>query len=142
MVNTIIGHCGKYHDTLCFSPKTLHKGCFQFPLGLTMVPRENKNNAYAKFGGTNKEYYGIFRTGLFQKLVTMVVCGKSLLVLWYRRTSLGRFLFKYRLSTSWIFLIFTVFFFCETCGFSFFVNGGKIGCYTGFPWCRKVQVKN
>ena len=29
-----------------------------------MVPRENKNNVYAKFGGTNKEYYGIFRTGL------------------------------------------------------------------------------
>ena len=30
-----------------------------------MVPRENKNNPYAKFGGTNKEYYGIFRSGLF-----------------------------------------------------------------------------
>ena len=30
-----------------------------------MVPRENKNNAYAKFGGTNKEYYGIFRSGLY-----------------------------------------------------------------------------
>ena len=29
-----------------------------------MVPRENKNKAYAKFGGTNKEYYGIFRNGL------------------------------------------------------------------------------
>ena len=29
-----------------------------------MVPRENKNNAYAKFRGTNKEYYGIFRNGL------------------------------------------------------------------------------
>ena len=29
-----------------------------------MVPRENKNNASAKFGGTNKEYYGIFRSGL------------------------------------------------------------------------------
>ena len=29
-----------------------------------MVPREYKNNAYAKFGGTNKEYYGIFRSGL------------------------------------------------------------------------------
>ena len=28
-----------------------------------MVPRGNKNNAYAKFGGTNKEYYGIFRNG-------------------------------------------------------------------------------
>ena len=30
-----------------------------------MVPREYKNNAYAKFGGTNKEYYGIFRSGLW-----------------------------------------------------------------------------
>ena len=30
-----------------------------------MVPRENKKKAYAKFGGTNKEYYGIFRTGLW-----------------------------------------------------------------------------
>ena len=29
-----------------------------------MVPRENKNNADAKFGGTNKQYYGIFRNGL------------------------------------------------------------------------------
>ena len=28
-----------------------------------MVPRENKNNAYAKFGGANKEYYGILRNG-------------------------------------------------------------------------------
>ena len=33
-----------------------------------MVPRENKNNGYAKLGGggggTLKEYYGIFRSGL------------------------------------------------------------------------------
>ena len=35
-------------------------------LGLTMVPRKNKNNAYAKFGGTNKEYYGIFGNGLYE----------------------------------------------------------------------------
>ena len=28
-----------------------------------MVPRENKNNAYSKFGWTNKEYYGIFHFG-------------------------------------------------------------------------------
>ena len=33
-----------------------------------MVPRENKNNAYAKFGGTNKKYYGIFRSGLLWSL--------------------------------------------------------------------------
>ena len=30
-----------------------------------MVPRETANNAYAKFGGTNKEYYGIFQSGLY-----------------------------------------------------------------------------
>ena len=29
-----------------------------------MVPRENKNNAYAKFWRENKEYYGIFESGL------------------------------------------------------------------------------
>jgi len=29
-----------------------------------MVPKENENNAYAKFGGTDKKYYGIFRSGL------------------------------------------------------------------------------
>ena len=28
-----------------------------------MIPRENKSNAYVKFGGTNKEYYGIFKSG-------------------------------------------------------------------------------
>ena len=39
-----------------------------------MLPRENRNNAYAKFGGTNKEYYGIFRSGLF--VVEMYVKGK------------------------------------------------------------------
>ena len=33
-----------------------------------MVPRENKNNDYVKFGGTNKEYYGIFQNGLFGSL--------------------------------------------------------------------------
>ena len=28
-----------------------------------MVPRETGNNAYAKFGGTNKESYDIFESG-------------------------------------------------------------------------------
>ena len=31
-----------------------------------MVPRENENNAYVKFGGTKKEYYGIFRNGQYK----------------------------------------------------------------------------
>ena len=30
-----------------------------------MVTRENKNHAYAEIWGTNKEYYGIFRKGLY-----------------------------------------------------------------------------
>ena len=34
-----------------------------------MVPRENKNNAYAKFGGTNKDYYGILRSGPFETVM-------------------------------------------------------------------------
>ena len=37
-----------------------------------MVPRENKNNAYAKFGGTNKEYYGTFQSGLLRTVPTIV----------------------------------------------------------------------
>ena len=60
----LIGHFGKYQNTLCFSPQILHKHCFQFLLGLSMTPRENKKNAYAKFWGTNKEYHGIFQSGL------------------------------------------------------------------------------
>ena len=54
-------------------PKILHKHCFQFLLGLTRVPGENKNNAYAKFGETNKEYYGIFESGLLSMYVCMYV---------------------------------------------------------------------
>ena len=72
-----IGHFGKYHNTFCLSPQILHKHCFQFLLGITMVRRENKNNAYAKFGGTNKEYYGIFRTGLFE------TCARHFLIYAY-----------------------------------------------------------
>ena len=33
-----------------------------------MVPRENKNNAYAKFGCTNKNDYGIFESGQLLKV--------------------------------------------------------------------------
>ena len=49
----------------CGPPRLfLHSHCFHFLLGLTMIPRENKNNTYAKFWKTNKEYYGIFESGL------------------------------------------------------------------------------
>ena len=60
----VIGQFRKYHNTLSLSPQILHKHCFCFLLGPLYVPRETGNNAYAKFRGTNKEYYGIFRRGL------------------------------------------------------------------------------
>ena len=73
VVTSRIGHSGKYHNTFCLSPQILHKHCFQFLLGLTMVPTENRNNAYAKFGGTNKEYYAIFRNGQLQSTLLGII---------------------------------------------------------------------
>ena len=52
------------------SPKILHNFCFSYLLGSTAVPRENENNAYAKFGGgarvglANKVHYGRCASGL------------------------------------------------------------------------------
>ena len=42
----------------------LHTHCFCFLLGPLLVPREIGNNAYRKFAGTNKEYFGILRSFL------------------------------------------------------------------------------
>ena len=39
--------------------KILHKHCLQFLLGVKMAPIETGNNAYAKFGVTNKEHYSM-----------------------------------------------------------------------------------
>ena len=39
-------------------PNILHYLCFSFLLGITAVPREIENNAYAKFCGANKVQYG------------------------------------------------------------------------------------
>ena len=39
--------------------KILHKHCLQFLLAVKMAPRETENNAYAKFGVTNKEHHGM-----------------------------------------------------------------------------------
>ena len=46
-----IAHLPKY--TL-FTPKTLHNLSFLFLLGITVVPREMKDNACAKFWGTTR----------------------------------------------------------------------------------------
>ena len=43
---------------VCHS-RILHKHCLQFLLRVKMAPRETGNNAYAKFGVTKKEHYGM-----------------------------------------------------------------------------------
>ena len=60
-----IGHFEKSIILLACPPQILLKHCFQFLLGLTMVPREKQNIPHSKFGGTNKKYYSISRSGLF-----------------------------------------------------------------------------
>ena len=37
-----------------------------------MVPRENRNNAYAKFWEANKEYYGVFESGQLKTLLIVL----------------------------------------------------------------------
>ena len=60
----IIRHFHIPHNTHCLPPsppsppKILHNLCFPFLLGITVVPRETEDNAYAKFWGTNKVHYG------------------------------------------------------------------------------------
>jgi len=46
------------HNTPCLPPKNVHNLCFPFPLGITVVPRETEDNAYAKFWGANKGIMG------------------------------------------------------------------------------------
>ena len=37
------------HNAACLPPRILHNHCFQFLLGITVVPREIQDNGYAKF---------------------------------------------------------------------------------------------
>ena len=60
-------HLHTSHNTPCLPlPKILHNLCFSVLLGVSAVPREIKNNAYAKFLGANKVYYGRCANGEFQ----------------------------------------------------------------------------
>ena len=62
-----IRHLHISHNTPCLPlPKILHNLCFSVLLGVSAVPREIKNNAYAKFWGANKVYYGRCANGEFQ----------------------------------------------------------------------------
>ena len=46
-----IHHFHISHNAHYLPPKILHNLCFSFLLGITAVPREIENNAYAKFWG-------------------------------------------------------------------------------------------
>ena len=52
-----IRHFHISHNSNYLAPKILQKLCFAFLLGITAVPREIENNAYAKFWGASKVYY-------------------------------------------------------------------------------------
>ena len=54
----IICYLHIFYNTPCLPPKILHNLCFSFLLGIEAMPRKIKNNTYAKFGGTNKVYFG------------------------------------------------------------------------------------
>jgi len=59
-----------------YPPKVLHKHCFQFLLGFTIVPRELENNTSAKFWGVNKVYYGLCESSEFTiSAIFTPVCG-------------------------------------------------------------------
>ena len=47
------------------NPQILHNLCFPFLPGITAVPRETENNAYAKFvGRANTVHYGRCASGV------------------------------------------------------------------------------
>ena len=52
---------------VCPPPQILHTLCFSFLLGITAVPREIENNAFAKFGGANKVHFGRCASGEWKK---------------------------------------------------------------------------
>ena len=53
-INFLIRHKHISHNAPYLLPKILHNLCFSFLLGVTAVPGESKNNAYANFWGANK----------------------------------------------------------------------------------------
>ena len=58
-----IRHLHISHNTPYLPPKISHSLCFSFLLGITAVPREIENNAYARFWGANEVYYGRCASG-------------------------------------------------------------------------------
>ena len=62
------------HNAPCLAPKILYNHCFQFLLGITVIPREIQDNGYTKFeggGGVNKVHYGLCENGEYALLCNL-----------------------------------------------------------------------
>ena len=70
----IIRYLHLFHNTPCLRPKILHNLCFSFLLGIEAMPREIKNNAYAKFRGGGGEG----KQGAFWDMCMQVARGSIL----------------------------------------------------------------
>ena len=69
------------HNAPFLPPKILYIRCFQFPLGITVVPREIQDDRYAKLWGVNKVHYGLCANGEFTftwRFADVTVLGKML----------------------------------------------------------------
>ena len=49
------------HNAPCLPPRILHTHCFQFLVGITVVPREIQDNCYTNFWGVNTVHYGLWK---------------------------------------------------------------------------------
>ena len=68
-----------FHPTSCIAIAHCH--CFQFLLGITVVPSEIEDNDYAKFGGggVSKVHYGLCEIGEFTvKFTDVLALGSKL----------------------------------------------------------------
>ena len=63
-----IRHLHISHNAPSLPPQNLHNLWFSFLLGITAVPREIENNAYAKFWRANKVHYGKCGSGVLGAL--------------------------------------------------------------------------
>ena len=53
------------------SKKKLHNHCFQFLLGITVIPSKIEDNGYVKFWGVNKVHYGLCDNGELNEWMVM-----------------------------------------------------------------------
>ena len=69
ITHAVDGYLSISHNTPCLPPKILYNVCLKLLLGISVVAREIEDNAFEKFGGANKVYYGKFANGKWRQLL-------------------------------------------------------------------------